>query len=91
MNTQPNIVELESGDDLLNLDHNGAVLVKGESDVEQTCARLRDAAPSRIAFVTPTAKRTRRRLAASMGLSSCFGCPCRVFHDEGAARRWLAS
>lgn len=91
MMTQPNLIELQAGDDLIQIPPTTAVLVKGDANIAQTCERLRDAAPCRIAFVTPAVKRSRRRLAASLGLSSCFDCPCRVFHDEEAARRWLAS
>jgi hypothetical protein len=91
MTTKPNIVELTVGDDLINLDQTASVLVKGETDIVEMCERLRDATPSRIAFVTPNAKRSRRRLTASLGLTGCFGCPCRVFSDEESARRWLES
>lgn len=91
MSVTTRIIELQAGGDSRHLDHGDVVLVKGDTDVAQTCERLRDATPSRIAFVTPNVKRSRRRLAVSLGLSDCFGCPCRVFHDEDTARRWLTS
>lgn len=90
MTTKPNIIELNVNDDLLHIDPAAGVLVKGDADIVTLCERLRAATPSRIAFVTPNAKRSRRRLTASLGLTGCFGCPCRVFTDEDAARRWLA-
>lgn len=43
-----------------------------------------------LAIVRKMRLRRARRLAVDMALSKTYACPCRVFDDEVAARRWLA-
>ena len=74
MSATTNIIELCVGDDVLNLNHGAVVLLKGDMDMSQTCESLRDADTYRVAFVVPHAKRSLRRLAASLALSDQFGC-----------------
>lgn len=42
-----------------------------------------------IAFVSHTRLRFNISLAASMGLSRHYGCPCKVFSYSERARQWL--
>lgn len=93
MSDQSKIVKIEAGGHIPELGTPAAVLVSGTTNIDATCEALRQAgAPcTRIAFVSKGVKRSRRRLAANLGLSQCYGCPCQVFHSEDEAREWLTA